>query len=108
LLIPAVSLAPVAAIVFISWKSLPALLAARILTSLALGGSAAAATAYITDLDSGPDGMPTRRAGIVATTANVGGLALGPLVSGLLARYVPDGLGWVGHPGASRASPGYG
>ena len=30
--------------------------------------------------------------GTVATTANVGGLALGPLVSGLLARYVPDGL----------------
>jgi MFS family permease len=91
-LIPAVALAAVAALVFILWKSFPALLAARVLSGVALGGSAAAATAYITDLDSGRDGVPTRRAGIVATTANVGGLALGPLVSGLLARYVPDGL----------------
>ncbi|HTU86041.1 MAG TPA: MFS transporter [Solirubrobacteraceae bacterium] len=91
-LIPAVALAAAAALVFISWKSLPALIVARILTGIALGASAAAATAYITDLDSGPDGMPTRRAGIVATTANVGGLAVGPLVSGFLARYAPDGL----------------
>jgi MFS family permease len=91
-LIPAVALAAVAALVFIAWKSLPGLIVARVLTGVALGASAAAATAYITDLDSGPDGVPTRRAGIVATTANVGGLALGPLVSGLLARYVPDAL----------------
>jgi predicted MFS family arabinose efflux permease len=91
-LIPAVALAAVAALVFISWKSLPALIVARILSGMALGGSAATAAAYITDLDSGTDGVPTRRAGTVATTANVGGLALGPLVSGLLARYVPDGL----------------
>ena len=91
-LIPAVGLAAAAALVFISWKSLPALIAARVLTGLALGATAAAATAFITDLDSGPDGVPTRRAGIVATTANVGGLALGPLVSGLLARYLHDGL----------------
>ncbi|HUA45490.1 MAG TPA: MFS transporter [Solirubrobacteraceae bacterium] len=91
-LIPAVGFAATAALVFISWKSLPALIAARVLTGLALGATAAAATAYLTDLDSGPDGVPTRRAGIVATTANVGGLALGPLVSGLLARYLHDGL----------------
>jgi len=91
-LIPAVGLAAIAALVFISWQSLPALIAARVLTGLALGASAAAATAYITDLDSGPDGVPTRRAGIVATTANVGGLAVGPLVSGLFARYLPDSL----------------
>jgi predicted MFS family arabinose efflux permease len=91
-LIPAVAVAALAALVFISWKSLPALIAARVLSGVALGGSAAAATAYIADLDSGPDGVPTRRAAIVATTVNVGGLALGPLVSGLLASYVPDGL----------------
>ena len=91
-LIPAVVLAAIAALVFISWKSLPALIAARVLSGVALGASAAAATAYIADLDAGEDGVLTRRAGIVATTANVGGLALGPLVSGLLARYVPHGL----------------
>jgi predicted MFS family arabinose efflux permease len=91
-LIPAVALAAVAAVVFISWKSLPALIVARVLSGVALGASAAAATAYITDLDSGPDGIPTRRAGIVATTANVGGLALGPLLSGFFARYLPNAL----------------
>ena len=91
-LIPAVVLAAIAALVFISWKSLPALIAARVLSGVAFGASAAAATAYIADLDAGEDGVPTRRAGIVATTANVGGLALGPLVSGLLARYLPHGL----------------
>ncbi len=91
-LIPAVALAAAAALVFISWKSLPALIVARVLSGVALGASAAAATAYITDLDSGTDGMPTRRAGIIATTANVGGLALGPLLSGLFARYLPHAL----------------
>jgi hypothetical protein len=34
----------------------------------------------------------TRRSGIVSTLANVGGLAIGPLPSGLLARYAPGGL----------------
>jgi hypothetical protein len=33
----------------------------------------------------------TRRAQIVAAVANVGGLAIGPLATGLLARYVPGG-----------------
>ena len=92
MLVPAGVLAALAALVFISWKSLPALIAARVLSGLALGGSAAAATAYIADLDAGEDGVPTRRAGIVATTANFGGLGFGPLVSRLLARYLPHGL----------------
>lgn len=35
-----------------------------------------------------PDGAPSRRTGIVATIANVGGLALGPLMAGALAQYV--------------------
>jgi hypothetical protein len=34
----------------------------------------------------------TRRSGIVSAIANVGGLAIGPLAAGLLARYAPDGL----------------
>ena len=62
------------------------------LTGLALGAAVATATAFITDLDAGPGGVPTRRAGIVATTANIGGLACGPLIAGLLARYEPHGL----------------
>jgi len=91
-LIPAVTLAVAAAVLFISWQSLTGLIVARILTGLALGATVATATAYITDLDAGPDGAATRRAGTVARIAQVGGLAIGPLVSGLLARYAPGGV----------------
>ena len=91
-LIPALMLATVAAVVFILWKSLPGLLLARVLTGLALGATVATATAYIADLDLGRDGAATRRSGIVATVANLGGLAIGPLAAGLLARYAPGGL----------------
>jgi MFS family permease len=91
LMIPGLAVAAVAAVVFIVWQSLPGLIVARVLTGIALGLSAATATAYIADLDA-VDGEPTRRAGIVATIANVGGLAVGPLIAGVLAQYAPDGL----------------
>jgi MFS family permease len=91
-LIPALVLGAVAALLFIFWHSLAGLLVARVLTGVALGASVATATAYIADLDTGPDGTPTRRSGIVATIANVGGLALGPLIAGALAQYTRDGL----------------
>jgi predicted MFS family arabinose efflux permease len=91
-LIPGLVLAAAAAVVFIAWQSLPGLLVARVLTGVALGASVATATAYIADLDAGPDGAPSRRSGIVATIANVGGLAVGPLIAGVLAQYTPDGL----------------
>jgi MFS family permease len=92
LLITAVAVATVAAVLFISWHSLVGLLVARVLTGLALGAAVATATAYIADLDTEANGAATRRSGIVATIANVGGLAIGPLVTGLLARYAPDAL----------------
>jgi MFS family permease len=91
-LIPAVTLAVAAAVLFISWNSLTGLLLARVTTGLALGATVATATAYITDLDAGPDGAVTRRAGTVARIAQVGGLASGPLASGLLARYTSGGV----------------
>jgi MFS family permease len=87
-LIPALAVAALAAVVFIAWQSLAGLLVARVLTGLALGATVATATAYIADLDAGPDGGVTRRAEVAATVANVGGLAIGPLASGLLVRYV--------------------
>jgi MFS family permease len=91
-LIPGLLVAGAAAVVFLAWTSLAGLLVARLLTGVALGASVATATAYIADLDPGPDGAPSRRSGIVATIANVGGLALGPLMAGALAQYVPGGL----------------
>src|SRR6516225_7580545 len=50
-LIPAVTLAVAAAVLFISWQSLTRLLVARVLTGLALGATVATATAHIADLD---------------------------------------------------------
>ena len=86
-LLPALGVAVLAALVFLMWKSLPGLLAARVLTGFALGITVSTATAFIADLDAGPDGDATNRAGIVATIANVFGLGLGPLIAGVLARY---------------------
>src|SRR5215207_5001985 len=60
-LIPALLLAGVAALVFIAWMSLAGLLVARLLTGVALGAAVATATAYIADLDAGPDGSGARR-----------------------------------------------
>jgi len=84
-LLPALVVAVVAAVVFLVWRSLAGLLVARVLTGLALGAAVATATAFVTDLDAGPGGVATRRAGIVATIANIGGLGVGPLIAGLLA-----------------------
>ena len=91
-LLPAIGIAIVAAVLFLVWSSLPGLVVARVLTGLAVGAAVATATAFITDLDAVPGGGPTRRAGVVGTIANIGGLAIGPLIAGLLARYEPHGL----------------
>ena len=91
-LLPALTVAVVAAVIFLTWRSLAGIIVARVLTGLALGAAVATATAFVTDLDAGPGGVATRRAGIVATIANIGGLALGPLIAGLLARYAGHGL----------------
>jgi MFS family permease len=91
-LLPAIGIAIVAAVVLLVWRSVAGLFLARILTGFGVGAAVATATAFITDLDPGPGGGPTRRAGIVGTIANIGGLALGPLIAGVLARYEPHGL----------------
>jgi MFS family permease len=91
-LLPALGLAAAAAIVFVVWRSLAGLIVARVLTGVALGAAVATATAFITDLDGEPGGVATPRAGIVATIANIGGLAVGPLIAGVLARYAAHPL----------------
>ena len=91
-LLPALGVAVLATIVFLAWSSLAGLLVARVLTGLALGAAVATATAFITNLDGIAGEAGNRRAGIVATSANIGGLAVGPLAAGLLARYAGDPL----------------
>jgi MFS family permease len=91
-LLPAIAVAAAAAAVFLLWTTLAGLIVGRVLTGVAIGAVVPAATAYIADLDAAPGGVPSRRAGIVATAANIGGLAVGPLIAGLLARYEPHAL----------------
>src|SRR5262245_30400221 len=79
-------------LIFITSKSLPALLVARVLTGVTLGASVATATAYLADLDAKADGMPTRRSTIVATIVNVNGIAVGPLLASMLTNYAPNPL----------------
>jgi hypothetical protein len=79
--------------IFLLWPSVPGLLVARVVSGVSVGMLTATATAYLSELDaSGRGGLSRRRAEIVATAANLGGIGLGPLVSGLLAQYAADPL----------------
>ena len=74
----------VSTVAFILAPDLGALIAARIVSGLSAGLMTGTATATLTELV--PAG---RRASLVATAANMGGLGLGPLVAGLFAQYAP-------------------
>ena len=80
-------------VIFLLWPTVPGLLIARVVSGVSVGMLTATATAYLSELDaSGRGGLPRRRAEIIATAANLGGIGLGPLVSGFLAQYAGDPL----------------
>jgi MFS family permease len=87
-LMPALALEILASAVFLVWPSLPGLLVGRMLSGLGIGVVTATATAWLSELH-GPD---SRRAQIVSTAANLGGLGLGALISGALAQWAGDAL----------------
>ena len=80
----ALGLSALSTAVFVLAPDLGALLAARILSGLSAGLMTGTATAALTELV--PSG---RRASLVATAANMGGLGLGPLIAGLFSQYAP-------------------
>lgn len=90
IILPALLTGIASAAVLAIWPQLPGLLVGRILTGLAIGLMASTATAYLTDLyrEARPEAAPTFPA-LVATVSNLGGLALGPLVAGVLAQWAP-------------------
>ncbi|HEX4257170.1 MAG TPA: MFS transporter [Streptosporangiaceae bacterium] len=63
------------------------LFAGRFFSGLSAGLMIGAATAALTQLLQESD---SRRASLVASTANMGGAGLGPLMAGLFAQYLPD------------------
>ncbi|MEZ0067220.1 MFS family permease [Streptacidiphilus sp. MAP12-20] len=88
-LFAALTLELVAAAVFIVEPPLPALIAARVISGLGIGLVTATATAYLQELHRiHRPGATPQRFEVVSTAANIGGLGVGPLVSGLLAQYL--------------------
>jgi predicted MFS family arabinose efflux permease len=93
LIAPAVLLNVLAALIFIAWPQLPGLLLARFVSGLGIGMLTASATAHLTELHTTAHPVKgTRRAEVVSTAANIGGIGLGPLVAGALAEFAPDPL----------------
>jgi MFS family permease len=84
--IPALLLEMVSAAMFALSTALPVLIAARLLCGIGVAVLASTATAWLVELDhaAGRD-LESHRSHVVATAANLGGVALGPLVAGAIA-----------------------
>ena len=93
ILLPAIGISLVSGVIFLLWTDVAALLVARVLSGVAVGMVTSTATAHLGELHARhrPGGSP-RRSQIVAVAANLGGIGLGPLISGLLASYAPRPL----------------
>ena len=73
-------------VVFILAPDVGVLMVGRILSGFSAGLMTGTATATLTELI---PASASRRASLVATAANMGGLGLGPLIAGLFAQYGP-------------------
>ena len=92
-LLPAVVLSIASALVFLGSAALPALIVGRVLSGLSVGLLTATATAHLDDLHRrARPGASGTRASVVATGANLGGLGLGTLVSGLIVEHTSTPL----------------
>ncbi len=85
-LAPAIIVAAAGTGVFALAESTAWLFAGRIIQGLAVGVASGALTATLTETEPRGD---HRRAALLATTASVGGLGVGPLLAGILAQYGP-------------------
>ncbi|WP_433674541.1 MFS transporter [Microbacterium gorillae] len=88
MLVIAALIEALSSIIFLLPGAVPTLLVARFVSGLAVGLLTAAATAGLSELrihHSGHVGI----AATVATVANLGGLALGPLIGGIFAEWAP-------------------
>ncbi|WP_454857439.1 MFS transporter [Promicromonospora soli] len=85
LILLAAALEILAAVGFLVRDDLAGLLVARVVSGVGIGALTATATAYLAELDGARSRPTPGRAAVVATMANLGGLGLGPVLSGLLA-----------------------
>ncbi len=82
----------VAAVLFLALDGLAGLVVARLVSGAGIGAITATATAHLAELRAAAHPDRGRDTGAVAGLANIGGLALGPLVGGLLAQAAPAPL----------------
>lgn len=89
----AVLLEIVAAALFLVWNDVAGLIVARVISGVGVGALTASATAHLSELRAvaRPAEGP-RLAGTVSTAVNTGGLALGPLIAGAFAQFLPQPL----------------
>ncbi|HKC27069.1 MAG TPA: MFS transporter [Jatrophihabitans sp.] len=92
-LIAALALELGSAVLFLTVLSFPGLVVARVISGLGVGLMTATATAHLQELHAAHrPGASTERFAIVSTAANIGGIGLGSLVSGVLAQFVASPL----------------
>jgi len=82
----ALGLSALSTVAFILAPDEGVLLVGRVLSGMSAGLMTGTATAALTELI---PAASARRASLVATAANMGGLGLGPLIAGLFAQYAP-------------------
>jgi MFS family permease len=82
-----------AALVFLAWPDVPGLIIARLIGGAGIGALVATATAHLSELRlvAKPSADPAS-SGLIASVVNMGGLAVGPLVGGVLVQYVAGPL----------------
>jgi len=85
-LLPSLFLSAASAVMFALAQGVIWLLVARLTIGLAVGMCTGTATAALAELHPRHD---TRRSALVGSVATSGGLAVGPLLAGLLAQYAP-------------------
>lgn len=89
--IAALAVEIVAAVMFLLWQDVTGLIVARFVSGVGIGGLTATATAHIAELRAVAVPSSTT-APVVSNFANIGGLAVGPLVAGALITWVPAPL----------------
>lgn len=93
MLVIAILVSAFSAVLFMIFTDVAGLLVARVINGVSIGVLTATATAHLGELRA--NARPDENAIVAASVAggaNLGGLALGPLIGGLFADYLPDPL----------------
>jgi MFS family permease len=93
MLVIAVLISALSAVLFLVWSSVPGLIVARLVNGASIGILTATATAHLSELRARarPD-ESALLASSLAGAVNLGGLALGPLIGGIFAEFLPAPL----------------